>query len=414
MKNKNRFIGLFTLILFTLACANPLETPAPQGESPNVETVVAATLSALTGTPLPDSSVQTPPAPVDSAPDLLPRSMYFLANDAAQLPQVFRLERDGSTVTQLTFEPSKVAEYDVSMVDGSVVFLSNNKMFLVDADGANRRMIFDGGAEDVNNPFLTRINSPVFSPNGQTIVFGHKGLNFYSVASGQSNRVLEDSVEDSGGGLAFPRELYWPEMYSADGSRLIITLGYYEGASSAIYYPNGGALVRLVGEFGGIICCGDYSLSADGTSLFSGTPYFGMFSAGLWRVDANNGNVTTLLSGNFESNPAEVADNPFIAPDGQLYYFYGTIPNPGDMVNRPALQLVRSAADGVTGRTVLRPETFTTMNEALWAPDASFVIVANAPNEQIYFGGAAQLYPTDGQKAMIALLPYAEAMKWGP
>ncbi|MBV6391650.1 MAG: hypothetical protein KPEEDBHJ_00862 [Anaerolineales bacterium] len=414
MQNKNTLFGILAAILLALACANPLGTPIPQDEFPNVETVVAATLSALTATLPPDAAPQTPPAPVDSAPSLLPRSMYFLANDAAQFPQVFRLERDGRTITQLTFEPAKVTEYDVSPADGSVVFVSNNQLILISADGSNRRAIFDGGAVDENNPFLTRVNSPVFSPNGETIAFGHKGLNFYSVASGQSNRVLEDSLDDAGGGLVIPRELYWPEMYSADGGKLIITLGYYEGASSAIYYPNGGGLVRLANEQRGIICCGDYSLSADGSALYAASPTFGMFSAGMWRVDTNNGNVTALLLGDFDTNPAEVADNPFIAPDGQLYYFHASIPNPGDMINRPALQLVRSAADGTTGRTVLRPETFALMNEALWAPDASFVIVANAPNEQVYFGGAAQLYYTDGQQAMIPLAPYAESMKWGP
>ncbi|MBI2332867.1 MAG: hypothetical protein HYU84_12035, partial [Chloroflexi bacterium] len=254
---------------------------------------------------------------------------------------------------------------------------------------------------------------PVFSPNGQTIAFGYKGLNFYSIVSGQSNRVLDDIIRDAGGGLLVPEELYWPEMYSADGSKLIITLGYYEGASTGIYYPNGGALARLNNEQRGIICCGDYSLSGDGSSLFSASPTFGMFAAGLWHVDTNSGDVTTLLLGDFDSNPAEVADNPFIAPDGQLYYFYASVPNNGDMVNRPPLQLVRSAADGVTGRTVLRPETFAFMNEALWAPDGSFVIIANG-SEQIYFGGKAELYYTDEQKAMISLLPYVQSMKWGP
>lgn len=408
MKNKNPIFGTLALILLALACVNPLGTPAPQ-EPGNVETVVAATFSALTGVP-PLST----PEPGESPSSLLPRPMYYLANDAAQIAQVFRLERDGRTTAQLTFEPSNVEDFDVSPADGSIAFVVNNQLFLANADGSNRRLAFDGGAVDENNPFLTKISSPVFSPNGQTVAFGHQGLNFYSVASGQSNRVLDNLLRDLGGGLVVPEELYWPEMYSADGSKLILTLGYYEGASAAIYYPNGGALVRLVGEFGGIICCGDYSLSPDGSALFSASPSFGMFSAGMWRVDTNNGNVATLLSGNFDSNPAEVADNPFPAPDGQLYYFYASIPNPNDIPNRPDLRLVRSAADGVTGRTVLLQDSFKNMNEALWAPDASFVIVANAQNEQIYFGGAAELYYTDGQKAMIPLVPYANSMKWGP
>lgn len=408
MKNTKRNLAYTALILLALACANPLGAPAVPPPA-NLETLVAATFSALTAAP-PLST----PEPGQAAPGLLPRSMYYLAHDAAQIAQVHRLERDGKTVTQLTFEPASVIEFDVSQSDGGIAYIASDQLFLADANGGNRRMIFDAGPQDEVNPFLTRINRVVFSPNGQTLAFGYKGLNFHSVAGGQTNRALDDLVRTEADGFAFPEELYWPELYSADGSKLLITLGYYEGASTAIYFPNGGALVRLKDEQRGIICCGDYSLSADGASLYSGNPTFGMFAAGLWRVDMNTGAVTTLFLGDFDTNPAEISDNPFIAPDGQLYYFHASIPNPGDIVTRSPLQIVRSAADGLTGRTVLRPETFTSVNEALWAPDASFVIVANAPNEQVYFGGAAQLYYTDGQKAMIALLPFAQSMKWGP
>lgn len=238
-------------------------------------------------------------------------------------------------------------------------------------------------------------------------------MNFYSIVSGQSNRVLEDQVNDLGGGLFVPQELYWPEVYSNDGSKLVITLGYYEGASTAIYYPNGGAVVRLTGGEGAIICCGDYHLTGDASALFAASPTSGMFNAGLWRVDISTGKTTTLLKGSFETNPADVADNPFLAPDGQLYFFYASVPNTGDFINRPPLQLVRSGVDGVTGRAVLRPESFQNMNEALWAPDASFVIVANPAVPEIYQGGAAQLYYIDG-RPMIPLVPFARSMKWGP
>jgi len=412
MKTKP-FLAFIFLTLLALACANPLgSAPAPQ--SGNVETMVAATLSALTAAP--DSAPPVAPAPVDSPSGLLPRSLYYLANDSAQIAQVFRLERDGKSSTQLTFEPVNVEDYDVSPVDGSIAYIANSQLILAGPDGNNRRVAFDANPQDAVNPFLTRITSPVFSPNGQTLAFGHKGLNFLSLASGQSNRVLEDDV-DTSNNFPFPRELYWPEMYSADGSKLILTLGYYEGASTAIYYTNGGALVRL-NDSGdsqrAIICCGDYSLSADASQLFSASPTYGMFSAGLWRVDTNSGEVTTLLSGDFEDDPADVADNPFLAPDGHLYYFYASVPNTGDMVNRPPLQLVRSDADGVTNRTVLRTETFTNMNEALWAPDGSFVIVANAEVPEIYFGGRAELYYIADQTEALWLAPFAKSMKWGP
>ena len=400
MKNNLRFAFAFiTLLAAVLACANPLSGTAPA--TANVETVVAATLDALTAyVPAPEANATPLPLTVS----LLPHPLYFLNNDSAGLTQIYRLDQAGDTVTQLTFEPANVDDYDVSMMDGSVVYVSNNQLLTINADGSSRSTIFDGDS----------VNSPVWSPNGETIAFAYKGLNFYSVVSGQSNRVLDDQIDDLGGGQTFPRELYWPESYSADGSKLVITLAYYEGASSAIYYPNGGALVRLSGDEGAIICCGDYHLTSDGSVLFAASPSSGMFNAGLWRVDTATGNVTTLLLTSYDTNPDEVADNPFLAADGQLYFFYASLPNADEFINDPPLQIVRSAADGVTGRTVLRPETSQNINEALWAPDASFVIVANPAVPEIYQGGAAQLYYTDAQKAMLPLLPYAMKMKWGP
>lgn len=394
MSNRSKHLFAYlVLFMVTFACANPPGGTPPENPA-NIETIVAATFQALT---------QVPPPP-NGTSSLLPHPLYFLNNDGAGLAQVYRLDKDGVAVTQLTFEPANVNDYDVSMMDGSVAYVSNNQLFTINADGSNRSMIFNEGT----------ISNPVWSPNGETIAFAYKGLNFYSIASGQSSRVLEDQVDDLGDGLTFPRELYWPESYSADGSKLIITLGYYEGASTAIYYPNGGALVRLNGAEGAIICCGDYHLTSDASTLYAANPSSGMFNAGLWRVNTATGDVTTLLLGSYDTNPAEVADNPFLAPDGQLYFFYASLPNADEFIDHPPLQLVRSAADGMTGRTILRPETFENMNEAIWAPDASFVIVANPALPEIYEGGAAQLYYTDGQKAMVPLVSYALKMKWGP
>ncbi len=408
MKKELHFVlAVIALIAAMLACANPISGTAPA--SANVETVVALTFNALTA-PAPEAGV----TPLPSTVSLLPHSMYFLNNDGAGLAQVHRLDKDGKTVTQVTFEPAKVEYYDVSLVDGSVAYVSNNQLLTVNADGSNRSIIVDGGLRDENNPFLTSITNPVFSPNGETIAFGYKGLNFYSIVSGQYNNVLENQIDTLDGGFSIPRELYWPEKYSADGSKLVITLGYYEGASAAIYYPNGNALVRVTGGENALICCGDTEWTADGSAFYAASSTSGMFNAGLWRVDAATGNVTTLLLGSFDTNPADVASAPFLAPDGQLYFFYTSLPNADEFINRPPLQLVRSAPDGVTNRTVLRPETYENMNEALWAPDASFVIAAIAPISEVYQGGAAQLVYIDGQMGVISLVPFAMEMKWGP
>jgi hypothetical protein len=409
--NKNlRFFGiLLALTLAALACNSPLTGGGTPSSPDQVATIVASTLEAV--------ATDTPPTSITPEPDepasLLPHSLYYLGNDSANLSQVFRMERDGVTARQLTFESDSVGSYDVSPVDGSVVYVAGNQMILIQADGSGRRVLVDGGEVDENNPFLTSINSPVFSPDGRSIVYGRGGLNFYSLETGVSNLVIENQWDDVGGGLLIPRELYWPEKYSPDGQKLLVSLGYYEGGSSAIYYPDGNTLVRLNGAEGALICCGEPNWSADSAALYSAYPYMGMFMAGMWRVDASTGTVTTLLPGEAGDGTYNIPSDAYLAPDGQLYYFFVNFRPEQDFVQRAPMQLVRSAPDGVTGRTILRPDTFELMNEALWAPDASFVLVAFAPIADIYAGGRVEMVYTDFRPNVV-LIPFAQRLKWGP
>ena len=408
MKNQLRiFTGFIMLALAVMACGLPSGNGDEEGPSSpdDVATIVASTLQALT--PVVADAPTGAPVPAR----LLPHSFYYLGNDNAGLTQVFRIERDGRTTRQVTMEPAKVETYDVSPVDGSVVYVSNNQMLLINADGSGRRLLVDGGAVDQNNPFLTSVSNPVFSPNGKTIAYGHNGLNFYALDTGVSNRVLENQLDDQGNNFIFPRELYWPEKYSPDGTKLLITLGYYEGASSAVYYPAGNSLVRLKGGEGALICCGAEAWVPDGSSFYSSSATTGMFNSGLWKVNASDGVVITLFTSNFDTSLFNYAGNPFPAPDGQLYFFFHT--SNTEIMMRPPLQLVRSAPDGVTGRTILSPRTFELMNEALWSPDASFVVVAMAPIADVYYGGRAEIVYLDGRPSVI-LTPFAQSMKWGP
>lgn len=394
---------VIVLVLLLASCAGPVSNPP----TPDVDVIVAQTMAALTGIP------QSTPLAPSPTPGLLPRSLYFLNTDAAAHLQIFRLERDGTTVKQITAEPVDVDSFDVNQKDGRVVYVSNNQMLLINADGSGRQMLLDGGVKDVNNPFLNSIQSAVWSPNGETIAYGYGGLNLYALATGISNRVLENLTRDIGNGMIFPDELYWPDHYSPDGTKLAITLGYYEGASMAIYYPAGNSLVRLTGAEGALICCGEEQWTSDSSTLYSANPSMGMFNSGLWKINAANGQVTTLIPGDAGNGSFNFPDTPFLAADGQLYFFFASRPMSDEFGGREPLQLVRAAADGITGRTVLRPDTFEKMNESLWSPDGSFVIVALAQNDQMYFGGVAEIVYVDG-RPRVTLIPFAQEMKWGP
>ena len=421
-KTSRPFLAFLILGIVTLACDLPIPVPVPVTPasgtatppfSPDqVGTVVAETLTAAV--PADGNTTATGPSPsTPGGANLLPRSFYYLGTDSAGLLQVFRMEMDGVTQRQITSEPLTVNDYDVSRTDGSVAFVANNQLVLISADGSNRRVLVDGGPVDPNNPFISTISSPVFSPDGQTLAFGYQGLRLYSFASGDSDLILENQIDDVGGGLFVPRELYSPEHYSPDGSKLLITLGYYEGASSAVYYPATNTLVRLNGGEGALICCDETEWSADGTSVYAANPTMGMFSSGLWRVDAATGEVTTLLAGDAGGGNYNVADEAYLAPDGQLYYLFATVPAPEGIILRSPLQVVRSAPDAVTGRTVLSTEDFQLLNEALWAPDASFLVAVIAPSQDVYQGGQAKIVYFDGRPSVV-LAPSAQQMKWGP
>lgn len=409
MKKQNSLLFIFLVLTFVIAaCASTAgdENDLPSSED-QVATIVAGTMQALT--PVVADSPTGTPAPEGEG--ILPHSFYFLGRDGAGFLQIFRKDRDGSTTSQLTFEPADVNSYDVSLTDGSVAYVSNNQLLWADANGSGRRLLVDGGPVDAINPFVNTLSRPVYSPDGETIAYSYRGLNFYSLASGTSNLVIENQLDDFGNGGILPKELYSPARYSPDGTKLLVTLGYYEGASSAVYNLASGALVRLNGGEGALICCGREQWTADSSAFYSASATTGMFVAGLWRVDASSGQVTTLLTSSYEGNIFNYVGYPYPAPDGQLYYFFFT--SPTELNQRTPLQLARSAPDGVTGREILRPNTFEFMNEALWAPDASFVVVAMGQTQDTYMGGQAEVTYLDGRPSVI-LTSFAQDMRWGP
>ncbi len=405
-KKSNFLFSILALVVVTLACANPLSGTAPAAP-PNVETIVAATFAALTTVPSTEAGATPPPM----TSSLLPASMYFLNADSANITQVYRLAMDGVTVTQLTFEPANVDDYDVSQVDGSLVYTSNNQLFTVQRDGSNRSMIVDGGVLDPGNPATTVLSNPLWSPDAQTIAFGHKGVNLYSVVAGQSTLALPSEIDSAGFG-----QMFWPESYSPDGTKLLITVAPVasDGSFNAIYIPSSNTVVDLTNTGGtGSTCC-SASWTADSASIYTGTAFLSPFtSAGLWRVDTNSGNMEALLTSDELAENFNLATDPFLAPDGQLYFIYANQSGLNNFSVSVDLQMVRSAPDGVTGRTVLRPESFTNASGYLWAPDASFLIATTYPAPDVYSGGPAALYYSDGRPS-VSLVPFAMLMKWGP
>jgi hypothetical protein len=408
MKRQLRFAVFTVLVITVVACTSPARITQPSADQ--METVVAATFQALA----PEAAASSTSVPT-AVSSLLSHTLYFLGNDSQGISQIYRMERDGTTKTQLTLEPVQVWDYDVSRADGSLAFETNSQLILVNADGSNRRIV----AETTSNPEGRGFFHPVFSPDGQTLAYARGGLNLYSVPAAVSTLVIVDQMNDIGDGHVLPVETYMPERYSSDGTKLLLALGHWEVAPShAVYDPATNALVRPEEVTDYIYCCsfhGGPVWSPDGSSFYgAASVHDTAYRAGeLWKVNAENGTITRMFT--MSEGMFYLPYEPYLAPDGQLYFFFGTYSVNSGFFDAPVLEMVRSAPDGVTDRTVLRDENFVMIEEALWAPDASFVIVATAVGRAWnQDGGVLELYYTDGQKDRVWLAPFGQQMKWGP
>ncbi len=403
-----------------LACASPITLPFASQPLDQAATSVSQTLAALPAvTPLatpaasPVPATQVPsPSPI---PDLLPHSLYFLNQDSKGLLQVFRIAKDGKKLQQITFEPAAVDSFDVSLKDGSIAYGSNNQLLWVDTNGAGRRLLVDGGGPvDDNTRFTNSVGAPVWSPDGKTIAFSHGGLSFYAFDTGTITRALENQI-DTTAGFPIVHELYAPDKYSPDGSKLLISISFNEGGIFAIYHPADNTLVRFNRPDGGTVCC-DVRWVPDSSGLYAASPSIGMVELGLAYVDASSGLVTVLLPGSAPDTTYNFAAGPQVGPDGKLYFFFNNLPQIPVEPYTP-LYLVRSATDGVTDRTNLQPDVFQNIGEILWAPDASLAVVVFAvasPGTQGAFQGSrAQIVYPDG-RASVDLLQSGQQLRWGP
>jgi Tol biopolymer transport system component len=401
-----------TLIVAAIvqACASSSVTPAPsQPATIAVAPTIAATPSPFAAPAASPTAASSPTA--SAVPSLLPHSLYFLNHDSAGLLQVFRLDADGQTLRQVTSESADVNTFDVSPKDGSVAFTSNNQLLLVDSNGAGRRTLLDGGALNGSNFFTNSVGVPLWSPDGQTLAFSYDGLNFYALSSGATTKVLANQI-DTSQATPIVGEIYSPNAYSPDGTKLLINIGLNQGGTFGIYDPSTQGLLRFTRSDGRPVCC-RVDWAPDGSRLYVSNQLLGMFEPGLFSVDPATGTVSTLLPGAAANNTLNFAYAAQVGPDGKLYFFFNNLAAASDSGHTP-LYLVRSDPDGVGNRANLQPNTFDNITEILWAPDASLAIVATLPPNAVKdAGGQVQIVYADGRPS-VALPSFGQQMRWGP
>ena len=374
----------------------------------------------LTGTD--NTAVESPP--VDTLPpqetesflsdaNVLPFSLYFLSNMGDWgAYQVWRLEKDGVTQTQVTAEAVSITDFDVSPVDGRVAYIVNNQIFIVDPDGSGRTLLVDGGEVDEEDPdyhFTRRISSVRWSPDGARLAFGRNGINYYDPATGTTTLILPNNLEPLEGIYPYPQALYSPHTWSPDGSRLLVEIGFYEGSTLGVMEAATGAVARFEGY---VACCYPY-WAPDNRSVLVGSHWMGVTPAGLWRYNALTGEKLELIPSVSPDETLNFIGWPMERPDGVMQYFFTNTAAPPS--GTPPLTLVRSANDGVSERVQIRQESWDP-HEALWTPDGSLVVLVEP-----YVQEAAS--PLDGTIILIdaltdepvrPLVVSGYRLRWGP
>jgi Tol biopolymer transport system component len=335
----------------------------------------------------------------------LPASVYYLKGSAEEV-QVWRLETDGITASQVTHEAEGVDDFAVSPADGSLAFVSANQLFLQSPGGRERIRIADGTrVTEVAEDLVIRnaVAAPTVSPDGRTLAYALDGLHLYDIATGEDRHMLVNGGNLLGEPYMLSRENYAPGDWSPDGSRLVLSIGYADGATLAVVEPNAGQPFTRMRSTNPI--AGGVSWSSDSRSLYVANPNFGVEWPGLWRYDVVSGHEDPLVttkpgSSQFVGWPVEI-------PSGRLAFFYGDQFSPEKGI---PLRMVKSEADG-SNLVQVRDEEFS-IGDALWSQDGSLALIS-----QFKDGGHAQLLLARPDGSPLGILTEGEWIRqlaWGP
>lgn len=415
----SRRSSLFALTLSALlaACAAPSGSQPPTSFTPTPApptAVVYPTARPTTApTAVPTAAATTAPttpspAPSPAAGAALPQPLYLL-----QAGQIFRLEADGATRTQITYEvpfrPDVVAvtEFAVSPADGSLAYV-------VQRQGTSVLVRSGPGGEEPAPIFDSPAASPsfpLFTPDGEFVAARlvaaegeeqfQSGLYLVPVAGGEPQLVAAD--EDG----AFGQQ---PLAFSPDGIRLLtnrFSLAV-EQCDLAVVAVDGGATTPLQvpppadGERA--TTCDSGVWAPDGSAVYFAPLTVGAVpgSPAIWRASPATGESFPLTP-QPDAPPFTLYASPGVAPDGSLLAFTAAadaLPRGFDEGQAPlAYTMARvDPADGLAAE--LRPAVEETPQLVQWDREGRGAVALLAPAV-----GDPGLFwlPADGGEAALLL-----------
>lgn len=375
------------------------------------------------------------PAPVTESPEdnipstsLLPAPVYFIN---AEDSQIWRVEVDGISLTQVTSEEAPVTDFDVSPKGGALAYISDNQLIYYTAALGGRRQVLLNGSEDFDEKdYLTvatrGISQPRWSPDGHWIAFGNGGIQLYQDPAEPRQEGLRELqmilYSDllpqplPGENVVFEGAQNWysPISWLPDGEQILVSTAYYFalGQSMALLDVEDGKLVEVVQPKGHPCCFLTWGDSSE-SLLFAGNQP-GIYQIGLWRGDPLTGEELVLIPGE-AGGEFHLFGHPFESGTGEVYGFYSSEPaNAGAApIPRRAMVMVRVAGDGSAEFEKLRPDYFV-VGDADWLPDASGAVITDVAGSQPGWplSGILRWLPADGGP-MVTLPAEGWRPHWG-
>lgn len=356
--------------------------PAPPTEAPATSApATAPATAASTRAPAGDAATATPLAPV-AGQNVLPQALYLLVAG-----QIFRLEPDGVTRTQLTYEVP-ISPDALAVTDFAVSPLGNALVYTVQGAGGQILVRSGPNGEDPA-PLLAdsglSANAPVFTPDGQAVAVrltapaegqgGQSGLYLVPLAGGAPQLLVADGPAGQTDALAYGHE---PAAFSPDGSRLLTNRFSLEVdlCDLAVVTLAGAAVVPVEvpqapdGERQ--TTCDAAVWAADGAALYYAPVRIGApaGATGVWRADAATGESFPLTP-QPASPPLTLYAFPGLAPEGALLAFAAQAdalpPSFADQPVQLAYSMVRlDPASGLPSE--LRAPVSEAPGQVLWDP----------------------------------------------
>lgn len=355
-------------------------------------------------------------------------AIYLRAEEGAVAPgrqNLWRLEADGVTETQMTDEAVPVTSFDVSPVDGAIAYTTfgDNDLVLIEWDGSHRRVLVDGvdlSAQPNGAEWGRASNANVaWSPDGSQIAYGYGGINIISAEGGDPRVLVPDKIITISGRASQESRYYRPLAWSPDGNKILALEGFgIEGSAYAVVDVESGEVVSL----GSTVLCCEPSWSLDSQSFYFSSATFGMIQPGLWRVNAETGEVTTLIRGmegaglpDITGESMSLIQSARQLADGKLYAFagFGTYDDlyrdeEGNEI-APKLTMTQFSIDG-TEANPLRSDAYP-IGEALWAQDGSGALVTVMVEGE--YPSGTLLWLTNGDAEPVVLKGRGFQPRWG-